>query len=183
MEHILGSSQGQGSSNVQRGARELGEDAAEADKLSEATKDVARARYQRLFWEPVVEGKVSSSPQVNWWVWFSTSPQDPTMSAALAKATADGVASTKAKEAAALSKLRGLKMDTEPDVVIERAGRPTIRFVDAGVKFIDVKDRLKRQKVANRRALLRTRRELAELRHQHASLFLSSSEATHPTTA
>ena len=50
---------------MQRGARELGEDAAEADKLSEATKDVARARYQRLFWEPVVEGKVSGWPRVN----------------------------------------------------------------------------------------------------------------------
>ena len=39
-------------------AQELGDDAVEADEVSEVTKDVARARYQRLFWEPVVEGKV-----------------------------------------------------------------------------------------------------------------------------
>ena len=105
------------------------------------------------------------------------------MSASLAKATADGVTSMKAKEATALSKLRGLKMETEPDVVIERAGRPTIRFVDAGVKFIDVKDRLKRQKVASRRAIMRTRRELSELQRRAASLGAMPSEVTQPTTA
>ena len=45
--------------------KELGEDAVEADELSEATKDVARARYQRLFWEPVVEGKVCTVSSVH----------------------------------------------------------------------------------------------------------------------
>ncbi len=39
-------------------AMSLGEDAVEADQLSEASKDIARVRYQRLFWEPVVEGQV-----------------------------------------------------------------------------------------------------------------------------
>ena len=53
------------SSATRRAAQELGEDAVEADELSEATKDVARARYQRLFWEPVVEGKVCTVSSVH----------------------------------------------------------------------------------------------------------------------
>ncbi|KAI0714949.1 eukaryotic mitochondrial regulator protein-domain-containing protein [Earliella scabrosa] len=128
------------SSATRRAAQELGEDAVEADELSEATKDVARARYQRLFWEPVVEGK------------------DPTMSAALARASVDGASFSKAREAALLHRLRHLKLETEPDVVVERQGRPTLRFVDVGVKFVDVKDRLKRVQAAKRRSLLKRRR-------------------------
>ncbi len=60
MEFSLGVTEKHVSSKsaTKRAAEELGEDAVEADELSEATKDVARARYQRLFWEPVVEGKV-----------------------------------------------------------------------------------------------------------------------------
>ena len=57
-----------------------------------------------------------------------------------------------------LKRLRHLKFETEPDVVLERPGRPTIRFVDVGVKFVDVKDRLKRVKAAKRRSLLKRRR-------------------------
>lgn len=41
-----------------QGMRELGEDATEAD-ASSSTQDSLRDRYQRLFWEPVVEGQVS----------------------------------------------------------------------------------------------------------------------------
>ena len=58
MEHILGVEEDWSTSVARRAAQELGEDAVEADQISEATKDVARARYQRLFWEPVVDGKV-----------------------------------------------------------------------------------------------------------------------------
>ena len=60
MEFSLGVTEKHVSSKsaTKRAAEELGEDAVEADELSEATKDVARVRYQRLFWEPVVEGKV-----------------------------------------------------------------------------------------------------------------------------
>ena len=57
-----------------------------------------------------------------------------------------------------LKRLRHLKFETEPDVVLERPGRPTIRFVDVGVSFVDVKDRLKRVKAAKRRSLLKRRR-------------------------
>ena len=65
MEYVLGVTEKQLSmrTGIRTGGQELGEDAVEADELSEATKDVARGRYQRLFWEPVVEGKVCASHQ------------------------------------------------------------------------------------------------------------------------
>ncbi|RDX51203.1 hypothetical protein OH76DRAFT_1436396 [Lentinus brumalis] len=143
MEFSLGVTEKHVSSKsaTKRAAEELGEDAVEADELSEATKDVARARYQRLFWEPVVEGK------------------HPTMSVALARAAVDGANSSKARDEALLKRLRHLKFETEPDVVLERSGRPTLHFVDVGVKFVDVKDRLKRVHAAKRRALLKRRRK------------------------
>ncbi|KAI0756302.1 eukaryotic mitochondrial regulator protein-domain-containing protein [Daedaleopsis nitida] len=130
--------------SVLPGARELGEDTVAADELSEATKDIARARYQRLFWEPVVEG------------------QTPMMNEVLSKASIDGANSSKSREAALLKRLRHLKFETNPDVVLERPGRPTIRFVDVGVKFVDVKDRLKRVQAAKRRTLLKRRRRGVE---------------------
>ena len=54
MEHILDVPE------APRPSKELSSDAIDADQLSEETKDIARNRYQRLFWEPVVEGKVCS---------------------------------------------------------------------------------------------------------------------------
>lgn len=64
MEEILGITQDR---QVRRGALtrgvdELGDDAVEADLQAEAEgNDEARHRYQRMFWEPVVEGRVSLS--------------------------------------------------------------------------------------------------------------------------
>ena len=81
------------------------------------------------------------------------------MSEALARAAVDGVESAKARKEALLKRLRHLKFETEPDVVLERPGRPTVHFVDVGVKFVDVKDRLKRVHAAKRRALLKRRRK------------------------
>lgn len=46
-----------------RGLQELGEDATEADATA-ARKDRLRDRYQRLFWEPMVEGQVCSLSSV-----------------------------------------------------------------------------------------------------------------------
>lgn len=59
MEYILGVTEKQKSTHgLARASQELGEDAVEADAVSEATKSRARDRYQRLFWEPITEGKV-----------------------------------------------------------------------------------------------------------------------------
>ena len=86
------------------------------------------------------------------------------MSSALSKAAVDAVKSTKMRDEALLKRLRHLKLTTEPDVVLERPGRPTFRFVDVGVKFVDVKDRLRRVHEAKRRSTLkRRRRELKVL--------------------
>ena len=62
-----------------------------------------------------------------------------------------------------LNRLPHLKFETEPEVVLERPGRPTIRFVDVGVKFVDVKDQLKRDRAAKRRALMREKRRGPEV--------------------
>ncbi|KAI0800675.1 eukaryotic mitochondrial regulator protein-domain-containing protein [Fomes fomentarius] len=141
MEVSLGIAERSNTSLSNRAATmSLGEDAVEADQLSEASKDVARVRYQRLFWEPVVEGK------------------DPVTSDALARASVHGAESSKTREEALLKRLRHLKLETKPDVVLERLGRPTLRFVDVGVKFVDVKDRLKRVQAAKRRSLVKRRR-------------------------
>ncbi len=60
MENALGVTEKQASLRGARrtGGQELWEDAVEVDEISEATKNVARDRYQRLFWEPVMEGQV-----------------------------------------------------------------------------------------------------------------------------
>lgn len=77
---------------------------------------------------------------------------------ALARASIHGAESSKTREEALLKRLRHLKLETKPDVVLERLGRPTLRFVDVGVKFVDVKDRLKRVQAAKRRSLVKRRR-------------------------
>ncbi|KAM5532251.1 hypothetical protein V8D89_014090 [Ganoderma adspersum] len=142
MENALGVTEKQASLRGARrtGGQELGEDAVEADELSEATKNVARDRYQRLFWEPTLEG------------------QDPTMRESLAGAVSIGKDAKANQEKTMLNKLPHLKFETDPEVVLERPGRPTMRFVDVGVKFVDVKDQLKRDRAAKRRAHMKEKR-------------------------
>lgn len=63
MEEILGVTQDRQvrRGSLTRGVEELGEDASEADLQNEAEgNDAARHRYQRMFWEPVLEGKVGT---------------------------------------------------------------------------------------------------------------------------
>lgn len=44
--------------------------------------------------------------------------------------------------------------------IVSSAGRPTLRFVDVGPKFLDIKDRLRRDKESARRSKVRSRRTL-----------------------
>ena len=88
--------------------------------------------------------------------------QTPVTSVSLSHAKQDAVKSTQLKEASMLKKLRHLKQETQPDVVVERPGRTTIRFVDAGVKFVDVKDRIQRVNASKRRATLKRERRQPE---------------------
>ncbi|KAI0652447.1 hypothetical protein C8Q79DRAFT_937727 [Trametes meyenii] len=142
MEYALGVHQGR--RTMPNAADELGEDAVEADAVSESTKALARDRYQRLFWEPVQEGKT------------------PIIPGALARASEDGGKSAAALEAAKLKRLRHLRTETEAERTIERPGRPTMRFVDIGMKFLDVDDRLRRVNAAKRRSLLKRRRRAVD---------------------
>ncbi|KAI9057780.1 hypothetical protein FKP32DRAFT_1597999 [Trametes sanguinea] len=145
MEYILGVTDKQSARRALRSAAaELGEDAVEADAVSEATKSRSRDRYQRLFWEPVTEGKAPVVPN------------------SLARAAVDAVNTVAAREASKLKKLRNLSAEPQPARVIERPGRPTIRFVDVGAKFIDVDDRLKRINAAKRRQLMKRRRRASD---------------------
>lgn len=58
MEKILGVTT-QPHASLSQGAEQLGEDATQADYLDEVEgNNEARHRYQRMFWEPVVEGQV-----------------------------------------------------------------------------------------------------------------------------
>ncbi|KAH9897818.1 eukaryotic mitochondrial regulator protein-domain-containing protein [Cubamyces lactineus] len=141
MEYILGVTEKQKSTHgLARASQELGEDAVEADAVSEATKSRARDRYQRLFWEPITEGKI---------------PVTPT---ALSRASVDAVKISTAKEAAKLKRLRSLSVGAESERVVERPGRPTMRFVDVGAKFLDVDDRLRRISAAKRRSQMKRQR-------------------------
>ncbi|KAI0673723.1 eukaryotic mitochondrial regulator protein-domain-containing protein [Trametes maxima] len=142
MEYALGVSNDSSTKTLRGPAYELGEDAIEADAVSESTKSLARDRYQRLFWEPVPEGKA------------------PIVPGALVRALEDGGKSTAALEAAKLKRLRHLRTETEAERTIDRPGRPTMRFVDIGMKFLDVDDRLRRVNVAKRRSLLKRRRRV-----------------------
>ncbi|EIW63926.1 uncharacterized protein TRAVEDRAFT_61766 [Trametes versicolor FP-101664 SS1] len=149
MEYVLGVTDKESSArHLRSGAQELGEDAVEADALSESTKALARDRYQRLFWEPVKEG------------------QTPIVPTALVRAAEDAVKLDARRDAAKLKKLRGISTETAPEHVVERAGRPTMRFVDVGVKFLDVDDRLKRVNAAKRRSLMKRRRRTPDITEQ-----------------
>ncbi|KAI0334345.1 hypothetical protein GY45DRAFT_1334257 [Cubamyces sp. BRFM 1775] len=139
MEYILGVTEKQ-TSGLANAAKELGEDAVEADAVSEATKSRARDRYQRLFWEPVTEGKMPITPT------------------ALTRASVDAVKISAAKDAAKIKKLRNLSVEPESEQIVERPGRPTMRFVDVGAKFLDVDDRLKRIRAAKRRSQMKRQR-------------------------
>lgn len=51
--------------SLSEGAEQLGEDATQADYLDEVeSNNEARHRYQRMFWEPVIEGQVRTAVSV-----------------------------------------------------------------------------------------------------------------------
>ncbi|EKM48230.1 uncharacterized protein PHACADRAFT_203076 [Phanerochaete carnosa HHB-10118-sp] len=86
----------------------------------------ARERYQRLFWEPTVEGQEPIIPDI-------------------------------------LEKTRASKAKTESDGVVtnivQRPGRPEMRFVEVGDKYVDTKILKKRARDAAHRAHLRARKQ------------------------
>lgn len=128
MEKILGVSINS-SVRTRQGANELGEDATEADAMSDATADEkARERYQRLFWEPVLDGKDSVLPTF--------------------------LDKERASKAGAEAR-RAARMLPKGQHVVERPGRPTVTFVDVGTRFVQVKELAMRAKESRRRSLLK----------------------------
>ncbi|KAL4252511.1 hypothetical protein ABKN59_002757 [Abortiporus biennis] len=116
-----------------RAEEELGEDAILADAQNEVPgNDAARVRYQRMFWEPVVEG------------------QEPVVTDALEKSRQYAAAKNKGKATATDS----ASLAEHPDRVhiYQRQGRPVVKFVDVGDKWVDEKDIIRRQKESARKA-------------------------------
>ncbi|KAH9931995.1 eukaryotic mitochondrial regulator protein-domain-containing protein [Epithele typhae] len=128
MEYILGVSS-KISSRPRDAGISFGDDAVESDLVSEVASKVARDRYQRLFWEATVDGEGGGT------------------------VVADRIAAREAKEEVLKS-----KEVLEPALVIEREGRTSIKFVDVGLKFMDLKDRVKRVKAAHRRKQMKQKR-------------------------
>ena len=142
----------------------LSEDALQADYQDEAEgNNEARDRYQRMFWEPVVEGQVSLWFVGNLTRCLTNIPQEPVLPGRLETARSHAQRLTQASEdAKSDAKMLGLHgkpaADHERVHIVERAGRPTIKFIDVGGKFLDVKDRTRRMKESERRQRLRGKR-------------------------
>ncbi|TCD62155.1 hypothetical protein EIP91_007283 [Steccherinum ochraceum] len=116
------------------GMEQLGEEATHADYQDEIDgNNEARYRYQRMFWEPVVEG------------------QKPFIADNLETARSQTQELKQAAEdAKSDAKLLGRPIDSPPHRttvrVVKRPGRSTLKFVDVGGKFLDVRDRVRRMK-------------------------------------
>ncbi|KAH9050550.1 eukaryotic mitochondrial regulator protein-domain-containing protein [Lactarius hengduanensis] len=116
----------------------------EADALDQAEGDnKARTRYQRMFWEPVVEGT------------------DPVLPNALKRAREDATrhgrseGSSKSVDAIPDYNQKGAEVMSTSDTA---AGRPATKFIDVGTKFLDPKDHLRRMKESERRARIRSKK-------------------------
>ncbi|THH12285.1 hypothetical protein EW146_g7762 [Bondarzewia mesenterica] len=122
-------------------------DVSKADALDQVEgDDPARARYQRMFWEPVVEGA------------------QPVLPSVLEQARMHGERHRIADEAhksddALLGRHHDSRRSQDVSTTTGDApGRPLIKFVDVGGKFLDPKDRVRRMKESERRARLRDKK-------------------------
>jgi len=117
----------------------------EADALDQAEgDDRARTRYQRMFWEPVVEG------------------QEPVLPNALKKAREDAKRHGRSEESVKSDDMTlGLPSDGVMEVTSTdgaTTGRSVIKFIDVGTKFMDPKDCMRRMKESQRRAKIRSKK-------------------------
>ncbi|CCM03643.1 uncharacterized protein FIBRA_05787 [Fibroporia radiculosa] len=141
MEQILGVTERQKSVHGgAQGLTELGVDASEADaRMDEEINHRARERYQRLFWEPVVEGL------------------DPILPSSLERARADQRQKARATGEAKAAEAR-IPLRRNEEHIINVPGRPSWQFVDVGGKYVDVDDRIRRLKESERRSVLKVKR-------------------------
>ncbi|CAL1694580.1 unnamed protein product [Somion occarium] len=146
MEEILGVAQDrQTRRSLTRGADELGEDTTAADLQLEAEgSDSARDRYQRMFWEPVAEGKDAIVAEA--------------LDAARAYAQKHRQMSEEQKNDPELLGLRPSTLVIDKVKLVIRENRPTMKFVDVGGRFLDVNDRVRRIKESERRSRIKAKR-------------------------
>ncbi|KAI0308109.1 eukaryotic mitochondrial regulator protein-domain-containing protein [Multifurca ochricompacta] len=119
----------------------------EADALDQAEgDDQARTRYQRMFWEPVVEGQNTVLPN------------------ALKRAREDAKRHGQSEDSSQSidATLRYSHDGKEGSEVTNTSGatinRPVIKFIDVGTKFLDPKDHTRRMKESERRAKVRSKK-------------------------
>ncbi len=122
-----------------------------------------RDRYQRHFWEPVVEGEVRR-PCLDGLFRLTFSLQSTVVSKALEKAREEAKAAhIESRAAKSDPKLLGkvkkpFRSTTPTPKVVQgeaRPGRPVTTFTDVGGKFLDTNDRVRRMHEAERRRELR----------------------------
>ncbi|KAG5652569.1 hypothetical protein H0H81_004529 [Sphagnurus paluster] len=140
--------------NIDTPVPQLRTDAHEADELEQAeNRDAARQRYQQLYWESVPEDG-----------------REPIVPASLEHAKAAAKRYAKAQEAYKSNpKLMPRVQDhttqrpREKVQVIEKTGRPSLKFVDVGGHFIEVDSRLKRIAESERRSKIKARKHEEKL--------------------
>jgi len=146
MEHILGVHR-PGTQPIRNRPNEASErhDVDEADAQDEmAGSDAARQRYQRMFWEPVPEGK------------------EPVMPGILEAASQEAAARKKAQEAAKSNPRLTPEYHSKVNErvkMVHAAGRPSVKFVDVGGKFLDLKSIARREQESERRSKIRAKKK------------------------
>ncbi|KAF8273040.1 eukaryotic mitochondrial regulator protein-domain-containing protein [Lactarius quietus] len=147
MEQILGVTYDAGKHKTHEGWVESRIQTVEADALDQAEGDnKARTRYQRMFWEPVVEG------------------MDPVLPNALKKARDDAIRHGRSEVSSNSvdTTLGQLDHNQKGAEVMSASGtaadRPATKFIDVGTKFLDPKDHLRRMKESERRAKVRSKK-------------------------
>jgi len=136
----------------------------EADALDQAEgDDRARTRYQRMFWEPVVEGQVCDFHALFLYLFVIRFPyQEPVLPTALKRAREDAKRHGRSEESVKSDDMTlGLPSDGVMEVTSTddgTTGRSVIKFIDVGTKFMDPKDCMRRMKESQRRAKIRSKK-------------------------
>jgi hypothetical protein len=136
----------------------------EADALDQAEGDnSARTRYQRMFWEPVVEGQVCDPNALFLYLFVKRfSNQEPVLPSVLKRAREDAKRHGRTEDPVRSGDINlDFPHDSAKEVIrVDGAttGRSNIKFVDVGTKFMDPKEHMRRMKESQRRAKIRSKK-------------------------
>ncbi|SJL06098.1 uncharacterized protein ARMOST_09434 [Armillaria ostoyae] len=122
------------------------EDANEADEIEEEPgRQAARDRYERHFWESLLEDAESVVPM----------SLKHSKALATRKTASDYLHTDDPRITPRVKIPRYVKKPKEQIQVVSRSSRPDLKFVDVGSKFIDQRSLLKRYKASERRSAKR----------------------------